>query len=378
MPSHSRVVVIGGGIIGISVAYHLMRLGAQSITVIEREAVAQGSTGLSSGGVRTQFGTREETLLSLRSLQLWEEIEGELGVDFGFNRVGYCVLLSTEDQVAAFRAREVYQRELGVSVETLTEERLQQLAPGIVTTDIKLATFTAMDGYAAPADVTLMLAAAARERGVSIRQGTRVISVEVSGGRVTGVNTTDGPLACDVVVNAAGVDSPEIGRMVGMDIPVVPFRQHQFITEPLDWMKNPVPCIQDMALDLYIRPEGKGLLFGVAEELQKAVSRSATVNWDLAVNLAEKIEHRWPRLESASIRNAWVGCYEVTPDHKPFIGQACDPAGFIYATGFSGHGFMHGFAAGEVVAELVLYGASRTLSLEPFRLERVPELVEGR
>lgn len=367
--SAGPIVIVGAGIVGASIAYFLARFGAADVTVVEASGVAQGSTGLASGGIRRQFSTREETELTIRSEELWHAFESENEVDLGYQRVGYLLLLDTPEAAAAVDARRSFQAELGVRIEILERSDLRRRLPGLATDDIVLAVLTPDDGFASPADVTLSIMGAARRLGVHLRTPTTVTGLITRGAQVIGIRTDQGDMASEVVIDAAGIDAPTIGAYVGVAIPVTPFRQHQFVTNRLDWLPREIPCTQDDGLELYMRREGDGLLLGVASPAE-AGSRSREVNWRLAEDLSAKIAHRWPRLQEAGLAHAWVGPYEVTPDRRPCIGQLNDPSGFVYAAGFSGHGFMHGLAAGEAVAELVLKGESSHIDLDSFALDR--------
>jgi sarcosine oxidase subunit beta len=364
-----RIVVVGAGIVGASVSYFLARMGARDVTVIEATGVAQGSTGLASGGVRRQFPTPYETELTIRSQELWRAFEHDNDVDLGYQKVGYLLLLNAPESADEVQARRVFQARLGVRIQILERAELARRLPGLTVDDITLAVFTPDDGFASPADVTVATMAAARRLGVVLRTPVTVSTVLTTGNRVVGVRTDHGDVACDVVINAAGLDAPIVGASVGAMMPITPLRQHQFVTNQVDWIPEDMPCTQDDGLNLYMRREGRGLLLGVSSP-EDVGSRSREVEWSLAESLAEKVAHRWPRLAQTGLVHAWAGPYEVTPDRRPCIGQLDDPVGFVYAAGFSGHGFMHGFAVGEAVAELVLQGQSLHADLGPFSLAR--------
>jgi len=361
-----RIVIAGAGIAGSAIAYYLTRLGERHVTVVESLGVAQGCTGLASGGMRRQFPTVEETQLSLRSDELWRSFESDNGADLGYTRNGY-LILAGEDRAAEIEMRCTFQERLGADVRFLSPAEVSRRLPGVVVDDIRLAAFSPDDGFADPADATCAILDAARRSGAQLTIAT-VTGIETTHGRVVGVQTTGGDVACDVVIDAAGLDAPLLGSFVGLDLPISPYRQHQFLTDRLDWLPSQVPCVQDSTQDLYMRPHGAGLLLGV-DDAEEAWSRKRDVNWSLAEALAEKLERRWPRLSDAGLARAWVGSYEVTPDRLPCIGQA-GTTGFAYAAGFNGHGFMHGLAVGEAVAELVVTGTTSHIDLAPFDVAR--------
>jgi sarcosine oxidase subunit beta len=362
--------VVGGGIIGISTAYHLAESGNTDVTVVEALDIAQGLTGLSSGGVRSQFGSREETQLSLRSLVRWGEIEHKRRVDLELRRVGYLSLLSDESEVRAFAARLEMQRDLGLFPKMLQKSELVAMLPGLTTDDLESGVLTECDGYASPADVTMILAQIAKAEGVTLMSETYVEAIRIEGGRVIAVETTRGLLPCDVVVNASGNAAPSVAYMVGVNVPLLPVPMYQFLTEPTSVSSAPFPCTQDVRQRLYLRPEGQSVLLGM-EGSNLTSEGDPQVTWAVLEALATKIAHRWPRLNHVGIARTWVGMSDRSPDGRPFIDQLTEPSGFILGCGFSGHGFMHGLAAGEAMADLVERGEARHVDLTPFRLDRV-------
>lgn len=344
------VIVIGAGIVGCATAYFLSKRGL-TVTICEANTVASGATGLASGGVRTQFATKLETMMTLRTRTLWREFEREHDVDLEYHRIGYLTLAS-DDRAAEELARRLgMQQEVGVNAVEVNHESLNSMVPGINTTDLLLAVYTPDDGYGSPADVTNAILSEARKGGVRLRQ--RAAVREVSGGETEGftVHLEDGEaLACRAVVLCGGLGTPQVGVSVGLSLPVTAYRQHQFLTEPIaDIDLGALPNVLDLALDLYFRSEGSGVLLGISDEAE-AGRTDLNVTWSLLEPLGERLEHRWPQLVDVGIARGWVGCYEVTPDRRALIGGG---DGFFYAAGFSGHGFMHGFAAGETVAALV-------------------------
>jgi sarcosine oxidase subunit beta len=368
MGSDSHVVIIGGGIIGLSAAYHLGRRQQCRVTLIERGRLAHGSTRFGSGGLRAQFDSPEETRLSLRSRAIWRELERRHDVDLGFRRVGYLALATDAAAAAELERRTSFQEELGLDIRTVTGADLGRLAPGLRAEGVALARLTPGDGYAVPRDVARTLADLAADAGVTIREGTAAHAIATARGRVTGVTTDAGDVRCDAVVNAAGIWASSIGEMVGVTIPVTPYYHHQFVTEPLRWLTTTPPCIAELDDSLYARPDDGGLLFGIAGDGRPRAADD--VDRELLPKLRRKLAHRWPAAAGAAIRRAWVGPYELSPDRRPFIGALDDPRGFIYANGFSGHGFMLSLAVGEAVAELAADDEARTSDISSFALDR--------
>lgn len=352
--------MIGAGIVGAASAYYLTRRGF-AVDVLESSTVASGATGLASGGVRSQFGFPAETALTLRARQLWVQFEREHGTDLGYRQVGYLILAADEQNAAELQRRRPFQEALGVRAIELDTAQLQRLLPGLQAGDIQVAVFTPDDGFGSPADVTNALLAQARRAGARLRQHTAAAGVETAAGAVSAVLTADGErLGCDVVVNAAGLGAPAISASAGLHTPVAARRQHQFLTGPAPGLApEQMPNVLEPSSGLYLRGEPPGILLGV-EDPAEAGRTDTAVSWQLLEPLAEQLARRWPRLAQAGIRRGWVGLYEATPDLRAMIGASQQVPGFLYATGFSGHGFMHGFAVGEAIADLACGTATAT------------------
>lgn len=374
MKRTADVVIVGGGCMGASVAYHLARRGVTGVVLVEREQMlGAGSTGRNAGGVRHQFSTEANIRLSIESIGLLERFQDEVGAEIDFHQDGYLFLLSTPASVEMFTANVRLQRRLGVAVDWLDAAGAAALAPGLVTDDVIGATFCQRDGIADPNGVTMGFAKNAQAHGVTIVRETEVTGILVEGGRVAGVETTGGSIAAPVVVNAAGPHARAIGRMAGIDVPVDPYRRHIFIAQPppgtAPWN---VPVSRIMVIDFestfYFHREGAGLLFGMGDP-RETPTFDLTVQWDFLEQVTPVAARRLPALADAPIARAWAGLYEVTPDANPIIGAARDPAGFFLITGFSGHGFQHSPAAGRILAD-VITGRDPGMDLAPFALER--------
>ena len=379
LPPAADAVIIGGGCMGASVAYHLARLGVTRSVLLEREtALGTGSTGRNAGGVRHQFSSEANVRLSIESIRLIRRFAEEVGGDVDFHQHGYLFLLDTPESVARFETQALMQRRLGVPTELLSPAEAAGLAPGLNTDGILAASFCAEDGIADPHGVTQGFASAARRMGVEIRCGVEATGIDVERGRVAAVRTTAGTIAAPVVVNAAGPHAGRIGAMAGLDVPVTPQRRHIFIAEPAErgaWDRPPLPVpasrilVIDVATTFYFHREGAGVLFGMADPEERA-GFDLTVNWPVLERIYDVALRRLPALGDAGIAHAWAGLYEMSPDGMPFIGSDPRLPGFYLIAGFSGHGFQHSPAAGRILADIIA-GRDPGLDVGPFAIERL-------
>jgi sarcosine oxidase, subunit beta len=371
MKRTADVVVVGGGCMGASVAYHLARRGITDVVVVEREKMlGTGSTGRNAGGVRHQFSNEANIRLSIESIALLERFADQVGQTIDFHQDGYLFLLSSPASVETFRRNAALQRSLGVDVHWLDGADAARLAPGLNAEGVLGATFCQRDGIADPSGVTMGFAKAAQARGVSIERDTEVTGLRIGGDRVTAVETTRGAIETRAVVNAAGPQARQIGRMAGIDVPVDPYRRHIFIAA-LD-KAGVVPTSHIMVIDFdttfYFHREGAGLLFGMGDP-NETPTFDTTVQWDFLPQVIEVAVRRLPALADAAISHAWAGLYEVTPDANPIIGRAHGVDGLFLINGFSGHGFQHSPAAGRILAD-VIAGRDPHFDLRPFAAAR--------
>ena len=372
MKRTADVVVIGGGCMGASVAYHLARRGITDVVVVEREKMlGTGSTGRNAGGVRHQFSNEANIRLSIESIALLERFADEVGQAIDFHQDGYLFVLSSPASVDTFRRNVALQRSLGVDVQWLDAAEAQRLAPGLNADGISGATFCERDGIADPNGVTMGFAKAAQARGVSIERDTEVTGIRLDRGRIAGIDTSRGPIDTPAVVNAAGPYARQVGRMAGADVPVDPFRRHIFIAS-LDKGGATTPATHIMVIDFdttfYFHREGAGILFGMGDP-NETPTFDTTVQWDFLPQVIEVAVTRLPALAEASISHAWAGLYEVSPDANPIIGPAHGVDGLFLINGFSGHGFQHSPAAGRILAD-VIAGRDPQFDLRPFAPER--------
>jgi sarcosine oxidase, subunit beta len=345
MPETADVVIVGGGAMGASVAWHLRELGITDVVLLERDSLASGSTSKSAGGIRTQFADELNVRIALRSLDEFERMEG-----IDLRQDGYLFLLDNEADVARFQAALALQHSLGVPSRELSVAEALEIVPQLDPEGLLAATYCELDGYATPETVVQWYA-----RGAEVRQGCAVTGIDVEAGRVVGVQTTKGRIAAGCIVCCAGAWSAEVGAMAGVEIPVQGEPRWMFFTPEDGGLPQRLPLTIDFTTSFYFHREGPGLVFGGREQTLEEV--------------AEPASRRLPTLLELPVQSSWWGYYEVSPDHNAIVGEAAEPSRFLYATGFSGHGFQQAPAVGEHIAELVA-GREPTLDLSAFALER--------
>jgi len=369
MTRTADVVIIGGGCMGASVAYHLTRLGISNVILLEREEqLGAGSTGRNAGGVRHQFSHEANIRLSIESIRFMERFADEVGHPAGLHQDGYLFLLSADDSVETFRRNVALQRRLGVDVQWLNGDDAARLAPGLSVDGVIAATFCQRDGIADPNGVTMGFARAAQAAGATVERRTEVTGIRTEHGRVTAVETNRGDIATRIVVNAAGPQAGLVGQLAGVAVPVEPYRRHIFIAQ----IASGVPASRIMVIDFettfYFHREGAaGLLFGMGDP--ETPTFDTTVQWDFLPRVVEVAVRRLPALGDAAVSHAWAGLYEVTPDANPLIGAMPGLEGLYLIAGFSGHGFQHSPAAGRILAD-VIAGRDPEFDLSPFAPDR--------
>jgi sarcosine oxidase, subunit beta len=372
LPATAEIVIIGAGIMGCSIAYHLADRGVADVVVLERDAIGRGATADAAGGIRLQFSTETNIRLSQISLDYWEHFDERFDTSINFRQQGYLFLLTKEDEIDVFRANLALQQSLGVPSRWVTPEEISALNPAVLLDDVLGGTFCPVDGWADTSTSTMGFARAARRRGVRILEDTPVTGVDVDSGRVTGVRTPRGSIASSIVICCAGPQTRRVGALAGLDIPILPYRRMSFITEPFDAIPSSVPMTIEFGRSLYFHPESNGFLFGMSNA-EEPSSEDKSVDDDWMATTVEALVERAPVFEHATVLRGWAGFYEVTPDDNPVLGHVPELEGFVVAAGFSGHGFMQGPAIGIGIAELIIDGETRTVDLSAFRPGRFAE-----
>ena len=368
LPVSAEVVVIGGGVIGTSIAFHLAEAGVTGVVLLERDELGSGSTCKAAGGVRAQFSDRINIELGARSLEAFTRFGRRPGQEIDLHQVGYLFLLSREKDVQSFERDVALQNELGVDSRMIDVAEARRLSPLIDTDGLLAAAFSPDDGHCTPESVVLGYATAARRLGATLLTGVTVTGIDVRGGEARTVHTDRGSITAGTVVCAAGAWSQELGEMVGTALPVTPVRRQIVFTEPMPDLPPVVPFTIDFATSYYFHREGRGLLLGMSDPDQEpGFHLSYSEQW--LPRLGEAIEARTPALLDVGLGTGWAGLYEVTPDHNALIGRSSTTPNFLYATGFSGHGFLQAPAVGEVIRDLHL-GRTPTVETGPMSAER--------
>ena len=372
LPSTADVVIIGGGVMGASTAYHLALAGWKDIVLLERdELLGQGATGRCAGGVRYQFATEVNIRLSLASLPMIERLLDETGVDPLYRPCGYLLVATRQDDASAFARNVVLQNTLGVHTQWMSADDVRRRLPTMRFEDALGGTFHDKDGLADPNSVVQGYAAAARRLGARLVTRCQALSIEVADGKIQSVETSSGRVACRHVVNAAGPWLGQVGAMAGVDVPVQPVRRQMATTTALPDLPADFPFVVDFAQSLYFHREGAGVLTGMSNPAQApGFDQSIDTAWE--VTALEQAAHRMPMLERAGRLSAWAGLYEVTPDAHPIFGPT-PVEGFWVVGGFSGHGFMHGPISGKLMAEFLTLGRAETVDVSMLDLGRFAE-----
>ena len=353
LPRQASVVIIGGGIMGVAAAYQLAAAGVTDVVLVDAGALGSGSTSKAAGGVRAQFSDVINIRLALRSLRTFETFAEQFGQEIDFHQVGYLFLLDSTEDVSAFTEAVAIQNELGVPSRMISVAEAAQLSPLISTDGLIAAVFSPADGYCSPESVVLGYATAARRLGARLFPHCPVTGIEAEGGRITAVVTAAGRVGTGTVICTAGPWSRQVGQWAGVDLPVTPLRRQILVTEPIGGIDPGTPFTIDFGTSFYFHREGPGLLLGMSDpDETPGFKLNRSDAWLPALGRA--MQRRAPALMTAGIRTGWAGLYEQTPDHNALIGESATVSRFLYATGFSGHGFLMAPAVGEVLRDLYL------------------------
>lgn len=372
LPESADVVIIGGGVIGVSVAYYLAKKGVSEVVLLEKGIMGQGSTGKCAGGIRTQFSTHINVQFSIVSRKVFDQFSSLFGVDPEFKAVGYLFLATQQAHWDQLQRNRALLQSFGTELELLSPGEISLRWPFLNTEDLLGGSYSPQDGYAGPYEVLQGFARGARGLGAKLIEGVEVTGIRIQTGRVVAVETSAGrPVRTAWVVNAAGPYAALVAKMAGLDLPVRPYRRQLFFTDPFEDLPAQFPLTIDLGTSWYMRREGKGLLLAGPQDAESSFSES--VDFDSKEWTAERSLARCPILERAKIVRGWAGLYEVSPDHHAILGEFPELRGFVCVNGFSGHGFQHSPAAGIVIAELIVEGKATTIDIRPLRPTRFRE-----
>jgi len=354
MRDTAEVVVIGGGVVGCAVAYNLAKLGLTDVVVVEKGYLACGATGRCGGGIRQQWSTLPNTRMAMASVRLFEGLEEELGYPTEYTQGGYLILAYTEDEVAQYRQNVAMQRGLGLDVRFLTPAQAHDVVPCLNTAGVLAATHCPTDGKGNPFLITRGYALAAERLGAEVNLHTTVTDIEVAGGKVQAVVTDKGRIATRWVVNAAGGHAAAIGVLVGLDVPVKPYRHEILVTEPIEPLFDPL--IISFYHGTYIVQEPHGSILMGQGNPDEPSSYNLRSGLPFARSITRKMVWLIPCLKDVKVVRQWAGLYAMTPDAQPILGPVDDLEGYVQAVGFSGHGFMVAPITGQLVAEFIVRG----------------------
>ena len=376
MTTTANVVIIGGGIVGSSVAYHLAEAGCANILIVEREAhQGLGSTGKSAGGVRAQFATEINIRMSVYSINFFKQFQEDTGQDVGYRPHGYLFVATEQRHLDYLNANRAKQLACGLNnVEMLAPEDVLKILPQMRADDVVGGSFCQTDGFVDPYSMMTAFASRARDRGVKLWLGTEVTGIDVESGRVSGVMTSRGRVATRVVVNAGGPWAGVVARLAGVEIQVKPLRRQLVHTQPFDLLPARLPMVIDMSNGFHFRPEGPGFLLAWPDE-HETIGFNTQFDPEFIEKILTRAVDRVPCFAEAEVnpRRCWAGLYEVTPDHHAIIGPAPGVEGLFLANGFSGHGVMHSPATGRIVSEMIVDGACSSFDASVLRAERFAE-----
>ena len=365
------VVIIGGGIMGMSIAYHLSARGCSDVILLEKDQqFGTGATGTNAGGIRHQFSTKVNIELSKRSIKMIERFPEEMDQEVDINFCGYLFLLDNDRDVASFKENIVLQHTCGIETELLDPTQIARSAPQIQIEDIMCGAFYGRDGITDPHSVLQGYTTQARHLGAQLETGTSVSDMKVKGGRIQAVGLQDGTwIESPTVIIAGGPWSGDIAALAGVDLPVQPVMRQIMVTRPIEGVGTDFPFVIDFSKSLYFHYESGGVLTGMSNPDQ-------STGFDTRVDEEWRMTHfshavdRMPLLEFSEVLTEWGGLYEVTPDAQPILGKLPQVDGLYSCTGFSGHGFMHGPICGLLLAEEVLDGSAKTVDIDSLRWDR--------
>lgn len=353
------MVIVGGGIVGASIAWHLTEAGCRNVLILEREShQGKGSTGKSMGGVRAQFATAPNIQMSLYSIQFYAEFDERLGLPGGYRPQGYLFVATLPAHLEYLRTNQILQKTLGLKQACMvTHDDIKARVPQLFSGDILGGSFCPTDGFVDPYSVMIGFTTGATERGARVWKATEVMAIQRDASGITSVETTRGRVSTRVVVNAAGAWAALVAGLAGIDLPVQPLRRQLVPTEPFSGVSHEIPMVIDMSNGFHFRPEGLGFLLAWNDP-EETIGFKTDFEPSFIEKILTRAADRVPCFENVAVnpKRAWAGLYEMSPDHHCILGQVNELPGFFCANGFSGHGVMHAPATGKILADLIQNG----------------------
>ncbi len=374
MKTTADVVIIGGGIQGTSVAYHLAKQGIRNIVLVEYDLIGSGSSGRSAAMILLQMSREMTIRLSQESFKEYLHFEQEFGADIGYKPIGY-LNLATDAVASELRRQVELQRQMAVPVEVLTSKDIARLLPCVNVEDISFGSICWQDGVIDPHSVMQAYAQHARRMGVEIEEKVEATGITLDGTRVAGVQTTAGFIATPLVVNAAGARAAQVASWVGVKLPIRNFKRTIFITDRFDEVPDEAPFVMDLSVEWYFRKEGKGILMGMG--IEESTTFEPQLDWEYLETMIQHALHRAPVLANARVMRGWAGLRPLSPDDYPILGPVEGVTGFVNACGWGGHGVMHAPIGGQLIAEWIATGKT-TIELTPFLAKRFGESGDSR
>ncbi|MGA2666457.1 MAG: FAD-binding oxidoreductase [Nitrososphaerales archaeon] len=367
MRSRADVVVIGAGVQGLSAAYHLAKLGVTDVVVVEKECVGAGSSSRSASMLMLQVENEGKVRLSQSSYREYMRFQEETGHDPEFKRIG-CLWVATEEAREETARGAETRRRLGVRTDLLSPGEVKEVVPALNVEDIVLGVLGPDDGVINANSIMQGYCSAAQELGASVEVGRTATGIRVDHGAIRGVETDGGPIEAPTVVNAAGAEAAEVGRWVGLDLPIQNRARSIYLTGEFPQIPDGTPFVEDAAAEWYFRKEGRAVLMGMGREETRTISMSP--NLDFLPEVVEFAIHRAPVFAGASVVGGWSGFRPLTPDSNPILGPVEGVEGFINQCGWGGEGVMHAPAGGSITARYVAGKPIDEFEMGPFLLSR--------
>jgi sarcosine oxidase subunit beta len=368
MKSKADVVIIGGGVNGCSLAYNLAKAGIDAV-VIEKKYLSSGATGTCGAGIRQQWSTRENATLAIKSVKIFEKLSKELGEDIDLRQGGYLIIIHDDKGMKQSEKNVEMQRSLGLKVDILEPKQINDIVPILNVKGMQAigATFCPTDGHANPFKTTFAYANAAKRHGAKIYTHTSVVDIKLNRNKISEVKTDKGPIKTNTVVNAAGVWSKDIAKMIGVKLPNIPFRKEIMVTERLK------PMFEAMVISfkdgIYFSQQMEGQIVGGLPIPEERSGYKTIPTFSFMKHMSKTLTRYAPVLKHVNMLRHWTGFYDVTPDARPILGETKSVKGFIQCNGFSGHGFMLSPMVTKLLSDFIVEGKSSDI-LESLNLDR--------